>query len=98
MPGLVIEFGQKKKGSLADEIASKIPNPSKLRKSAAMQDSGDEEDSGNAAAESALEAFWEAQRKGDAKAGVRAFKLLDSLACGEDEDETQDEEDAEDEE
>ena len=92
MPGLVIEFGKKKKSSLADEIASKIPSPSKLRKSASMSDESEDDGSGNAAAEAAFDAFCEAVKRGDSKAGVKAFKLLDSLT---EEDEDQEEVDEE---
>lgn len=87
--GIMIEVGPAKKKSLADDIASKIPPPGKLRKQKAMEGDDDE---ASAAAESAFEAFAEAVSAGDTKAGVKAFRVLQRL-CEHGGEEMEDDED-----
>lgn len=92
--GIMIEFGPAKDKSLASKIASKLPPPGKLRKQKAMDGMDEEGDESSAAAESAFEAFAEAVSAGDAKAGVKAFRLMQRL-CEHDEEMSEEEDEDE---
>lgn len=81
--GIMIEFGPAKKSSLADKIAGKIPPPGKLRKKLATEGGDESEGESSAAAEAAFEAFAEAVSSGNARAGVKAFRLMQELCSGE---------------
>jgi NAD(P)H-dependent flavin oxidoreductase YrpB (nitropropane dioxygenase family) len=95
MAELIIGLGRPRK-SLASDIAKSIPSPSKLRKQQAMESVDESDDGGgDSAAESAFDVFSEAVKRGDSKAGVKAFKLMSKLCFDEYEANEDDEDDDE---